>query len=61
MKTKTRKQIEKKTTVWIFQTTNCWNCIWEDMNMVKKREILLTTAQNNAIRTNYIQAKIDYT
>ena len=54
----------RKTTVWIFQPTNCQDYTWENLNITKnghlKRETqcLLITAQNNALMTNYFKAKI---
>ena len=54
----------RKTNVWLLQVTNWQDCTREDVDIRKenlKREIesLLKAAQNNAIRTNYIKAKID--
>ena len=57
----------KKTSAWIFQTRNYQDCKRENMDIAKKEkpqektESLLITAQNNAIRTNYIKAKISHT
>ena len=56
-----------KTTVWIFQATNKRNLTLEDLtwlrkgNLKRETESLLQAAQNNAIRTNYVKAKIDKT
>ena len=51
------------TTVWIFQVTNKQNLRQEDLDMAKnlqrETESLLIAAQNNAIKTIYVQAKID--
>ena len=54
----------RKTIVWTFQVTNeishkktrTWR---RKRNLMRKTESLVTTAQNNAIRTNYVEAKID--
>ena len=57
----------RKTTVWTIQATNKRNLRWENLDMAKKRslkrenESLLIAAQNNAIRSNYVKAKIDKT
>ena len=57
----------RKTTVWILQATKCWYYIHEDLDIAEKgnsqeeTESLLIAAQNNAIKTNYIKAKIDNT
>ena len=53
----------KKTTVWIFQATNKQNLTRDHLDMAKKEitEFLQTAAQNNAIRTNNVIAKIKYT
>ena len=54
----------RKAIVWIFQATSKQNLTWEDLDMVKnenlkwKTEFLLTAAQNNATRTNFVKAKI---
>ena len=59
------KKIGWKTTVWIFQASNKRNVTQEDLDMAKKghlkreTESFLIAAQNNAIRTNYVKAKID--
>ena len=37
-----------------------WNCL-QMGNLKRQRESLLTAAQNNAVRTNYIKGKINYT
>ena len=51
-----------KTTLWIFQATNKRNLTQENLDMIKgnlKRETesLQISAQNNAIKNNYIKAK----
>ena len=54
-------------TVWIFQATNRQNShektwTWlRNRNLIRETESLLIPTQNNAIRTNYIKAKIDNT
>ena len=59
--------MERKTTVWLFQMINWQNLTPEDLDMTTKgnfnqeTESLLIAAQNNAIRTNYIKAKINNT
>ena len=58
--------MRRKTTVQIFQATNRWDYTREDLFMVKnvkfqENEALLIAAQNNAVRTNYVKAKIDNT
>ena len=46
-------KMERKTTVWIFQDTNKWDCSRENLDMVKKgKSQEKIAAQNNAIRTN---------
>ena len=51
--------------VWIFQTTNKRNIRQEDLDMAKKgkanesSESLLTAAQSNVLRTNYVKEKVD--
>ena len=69
----TRKQhrlgdkMGRKTTVWIFQAINWRNRTREDLDMVTKEkssrkiDSLLIAAENKAINTNYIKAKIDNT
>ena len=59
-----KTKIESKTTVLTFQATNKRNLTRENLDMIKeslKRETepLLIADQNNAIRTNYIKARID--
>ena len=50
----------RKTTAWIFQVTNKGNLTPEDLeNLKRETESLLIAAQNNTIRTNYVEAKID--
>ena len=56
---KTRKQKCGEKTVWILQVTDWQNCTGENLDMTNKRKLHLSTAQNNAIRTNCIKAKID--
>ena len=57
----------RKTILWTFQATNEGNLTGKDLNMAKKGKLkretkfLLIAAQNNAIRTNYVEAKIDKT
>ena len=60
-------EIGRKTTIRIFQTTNCRNLTRENLDIAKKRETgnlrretesLIIAAQNNAIRTNHIKAQI---
>ena len=53
--------------MWIFQATNKRNTIRKDLDMVKKEnlkiesEFLLMPAQNNSMRTNYVEATMDAT
>ena len=60
-----KKELGRKTTVWIFQSTNWRILIREYRYMAKKRKLkretesLVRTAHNNAIRSNYVKAKID--
>ena len=54
-----------KSTLWIFQATNRRNLAQEELDMAKKGKLReteshLIPAQNKAIRTNHIIAKIDY-
>ena len=49
----------RKTTVLVLQVTNEGNYISDDLDVAKKRIEKLITAQNNAIRTNYVKTKID--
>ena len=68
--TKTREtEMGRKTTVWIFHATKSpgeishektWTWLRRG-NLKRETESLLIVAQNNAIRTNYIKAKIDNT
>ena len=57
----------RKTIIWTFQVTNKSPLTWENLDMAKKgnlkreTESLLIATQNNAIRTNYIKARIDET
>ena len=57
--------MRKKTTVCIFQVTNCCDSTQEDLIMATKRKLkgeiksLLIAIQNNTINTNYIEGKID--
>ena len=60
--------MERKITLWTFQTTNKQNFTRKNLDMAKKWESLreklnplLIAAKNNAIRTNYVKAKIDKT
>ena len=58
------KEIGSKTTVWIYQATNWRNLSWTWLRKEKpQREIesLLITAENNAIKTNYVKGKLDKT
>ena len=48
----------KKQIVWIFHVTNKRNLTIEDNEMKERNESLLIAMQNNAIRTNYVIAKI---
>ena len=62
---KSRKQMGRKTTVWILQRTkeiaqkltHSW---LRRRNLKRETESLLIVTQNNAIRNNYIKVKIDY-
>ena len=63
-----KTKIERKTTVWIFQETNKKNVscerIWTWLrkgNLKRETESLLRAAQVNAIKTNYVKARIDKT
>ena len=57
----------RKKTVWTFQVINKPNFTWENLDMAKKgnlkreTESLLMPAQNNAIRTNNVKARIGRT
>ena len=57
--------MEEKITVWIFQATNKRNLTQENLHVAKKGDLKKETeslhiaAQNNAIQTNYIKARID--
>ena len=57
----------RKTNVWIFKATNKRNLKKNNNkkcghgNLKRECEFLLIAAQNNAIRTNYVQARIDKT
>ena len=53
-----------KTTVWILQATNNRNFTQEDLDMTMKGKLLERNSSSsnsiqNAIRTNYVKAKID--
>ena len=59
-----KTKIGRKTTVCIFQATNEQNLPQENLDAVKRNleretKSLLIAAQNNAIRTNHIKARID--
>ena len=49
----------RKTTLWIFQATNKRSLTRENLDVAKKGKPFLIATQNNAIRTNYIKARID--
>ena len=61
----TNKEMKRKRTEWIVQERNWRDCTGKDTIWLKKgnhkseTEPLLIAAENNAIRTNYIKAKID--
>ena len=56
--------MERKTTVWIWQATNRRNLTWENLQMAKKKYVIrenlsfLNLAENNAMKTNYVQMRI---
>ena len=49
----------KKTTAWIFRATNCQNSIPDDLDIAKKKNLPREAVQNNPMRANHINAKID--
>ena len=59
--------MERKTILWTLQATNKQNLLRKNLEMVRKAnlkketESLRTAAQNNAIRTKYIKARIEKT
>ena len=58
--------MERKTTAWRFQATNERNVSRQNIDMANKgkqeeTESLGIVAQKNAIKTNYIKARIDKT
>ena len=50
-----KKNAERNTTVWILQMINLGDCTRDDQDTAS----LFRAAQNNAIRTNYIKARIE--
>ena len=62
-----KTKMGRKTTVWIFKTTNKQRLTQENMDVAKKENLKRETesfpivAQNNTIRTNHIKARIDKT
>ena len=54
----------RKTTLWTFQATNKQNLTWIGLrkgSLKRETKTLLIVVQNNAIRTNYVKARIDKT
>ena len=66
-KKKNRKEKSKEGQLWILQWPNSWNCkekAWTCLrngNFKWETKSLLIAAENNAINTNYVKSKIDYT